>query len=70
MEALQMLKFGLKQNRLNFTDGWITDERSMQVDEFSEEDHLAKLFDKDSADAMDELLAAIGNDEDDNGMEA
>jgi hypothetical protein len=66
MEALQMLKFGLKQNRLSFTDGWITSEKLMQLEEFSEEDHLANLLvDGDSAEAMDELLAAIGDTDDD-----
>jgi hypothetical protein len=69
MEALQMLKFGLKKNRLNFTNGWITDEKSMQVDKYSEADYLANLLGEDSADAMDELLAAVG-DVDDNAMES
>jgi hypothetical protein len=61
MEALQMLKFGLKQNRLSFTDGWITDEKLMQLEEFSEVDRLAVLADEDGT--MDELLAAIGDDD-------
>ena len=69
MEALQMLKFGIKQNRLNFTNGWITDEKSMEVDEYSEADYLANLLGEDSADAMDELLAAVG-DADDDAMES
>jgi len=60
MEALQMLKFGLKQNRLSFTDGWITDEKLMQLEECSEVDHLTALVNG----AMDELLAAIGDIED------
>ena len=64
-----MLKFGPKQNCLNFTNGWITDKKSMQVDEYSEADHLANLLGKDSADAMDELLAAVG-DADDDAMES
>ncbi|KIK21591.1 hypothetical protein PISMIDRAFT_59191, partial [Pisolithus microcarpus 441] len=29
MEALQMLKYGLKKERLDFTGGWITPERDM-----------------------------------------
>jgi len=60
MEALQMLKFGLKQNQLSFTDGWITDKKLMQLEEFSEVDCLAVLADEDGT--MDELLAAIGDD--------
>ena len=63
MEALQMLKFGLKQNQLSFTDGGITDEKLMQLEEFSEVDHLAALVDGDTD--MDELLATIGDAEDD-----
>jgi hypothetical protein len=66
MEALQMLKFGLKQNRLSFTDGWVTDEKLMQLEEFNETDHLAALVDGDAVGMMDELLAAIADAEDDN----
>lgn len=29
MEALQMLKFAEKQDRVNFTDGWITSQKDM-----------------------------------------
>jgi hypothetical protein len=65
MEALQMLKFGLKQDRLNFTGGWITDEKAMQIDESYDTDYLGNLINKDSADAMDVLLAAIGDTDDD-----
>jgi hypothetical protein len=65
MEALQMLKFGLKQDRLNFMGGWITDEKAMQIDETYDTDYLANLINKDSADAMDVLLAAIGDTDDD-----
>ena len=61
MEALQMLKFGLKKNRLNFTDGWITDEKLMQLEEFSKVDRLAVLANEDGP--MDELLTAIGNED-------
>jgi hypothetical protein len=65
MEALQMLKFGLKQDRLSFTDGWITDAKLMQLEEFNEADRLAALVDGDAVGTMDELLAAIGDAEDD-----
>ena len=61
MEALQMLKFGLKKNWLNFTDGWIMDEKLMQLEEFSEVDRLTVLANEDGP--MDELLAAIGNED-------
>jgi|SRR5882762_7575565 len=65
MEALQMLKFGLKQDRLNFTKGLITDEKAMQIDESSDADYLANVVNEDSTDAMDMLLAAIGDADDD-----
>jgi hypothetical protein len=65
MEALQMLKFSLKQDRLNFMGGWIIDEKAMQIDESYDMDYLANLINKDSADAMDMLLAAIGDTDDD-----
>lgn len=29
MEALQMLKFTLRQDEINFTDGWITSQKDM-----------------------------------------
>ena len=32
MEALQMTKFFLKKERLDFTDGWVTPEKLMQQD--------------------------------------
>lgn len=65
-----MLKFGLKQDRLNFTGGWITDEKAMQIDECCNTDYLANLSNNDSADAMDVLLAAIGDtDDDDDDMD-
>ena len=32
MEALQMMKFFLKKERLNFMDYWITSEKEMQQD--------------------------------------
>ena len=32
MEALQMTKFFLKKERLDFTEGWVTPEKLMQQD--------------------------------------
>jgi hypothetical protein len=37
METLQMLKFHLKKERLNFTDAWITPETYMLQDEPDED---------------------------------
>ena len=33
MEALQMVKFHLKKERLNFTSSWVTEEKEMDVDD-------------------------------------
>ena len=43
MEALQMQKFRLKQQRLDFTSGWLTKEKEMVEDE-PENDLLQSLF--------------------------
>ena len=59
MKALQMLKFGLKQDRLNFTEGLITDEKAMQIDDSSDADYLANLIIEDPSDAMNMLLEVI-----------
>jgi len=55
MEALQLLKFSLKKERLNFTAGWATSEEAMGVAHkpshgladalFSSEDRDARLDD-------------------------
>ena len=55
MEALQLLKFSLKKEHLNFTAGWATSEEAMGVAHkpshsltdalFSLEDHDARLDD-------------------------
>ena len=54
-----MLKFGLKQDRLNFTEGLITDEKAMQIDDSSDADYLANLIIEDPSDAMNMLLEVI-----------
>ena len=70
MEALQMLKFSLKKQRLDFTGGWITSENEMSKkndpigrNDDSEPDLLANLFsltDKGGGeDAMDEAIQTI-----------
>jgi len=43
MEALQMLKFHLRKERLNFTKGWTTSEKQM-VNDTPDEDLLAGLL--------------------------
>jgi hAT family C-terminal dimerisation region len=55
MEALQMLKFHLKKERLNFTKGWMTVENEMLEDE-PEEDLLQKFVQGDFQDGLDMLM--------------
>jgi hypothetical protein len=63
MEALQMFKFYLKKERLNFTAAWITTERQM-VDNGPDGDLLAKLLDGDFQDGLDHIIQSINKDED------
>ena len=62
MEALQMLKFYFKKERLNFTSGWaVTEKEMMEVEQ--ELDLLAKLFEGNYQDGLDRVLHAINGDE-------
>jgi hypothetical protein len=63
MEALQMLKFRLKKDWLNFTAGWITSEKDM-VDDSPEEDLLHKLLRSDFQDALDRTIRSVNDYED------
>ena len=57
MEALQLLKFSLKKERLNFMKGWSTSEAAMSGElSTSTEDHLGSLFVGDPDAAMDDVL--------------
>jgi hypothetical protein len=58
MEALQMLKFHLKKERLNFTKGWVTADKEMLEDE-PDEDLLHKLLQGDFQDGLDKLIQSI-----------
>ena len=67
MEALQMTKFFLKQERLDFTCGWITSEKEMQQD-VEGEDLLAKVIEanltrSEVEQAVDDIMVAIAKDE-------
>jgi len=64
MEALQMLKYGLKKARLDFTSGWMTDEAMMGDPEEEAEDFLAALLGDDQAAALDSLLEVLADDDD------
>ena len=63
MEALQMVKFYLKKERLNFTKTWMTDQKEMMEDK-PEEDLLDKLLKDNSDDAMDNAIQSINASED------
>jgi hypothetical protein len=58
MEALQMLKFYLKKERLNFTAAWITAEKEM-VDDDPDSDLLGKLLRGNPQDNFDDVMAYI-----------
>ena len=66
MEALQMLKFWLKKDRLHFTQQWITSEKDMVYDEDTE-DALARLTTAEGSlnDAMVQAIDAIASAEGD-----
>lgn len=63
MEVLQMLKFHLKKERLNFTNGWGTSEKEM-TEITPEEGLLQKLLDPSFRDAMDQVMQSISAYED------
>jgi hypothetical protein len=65
MESLQMLKFHLKKERLNFTAGWITSEKQMSDDDCNE-DLLSNLLDAVDSDYQDALDTAIRSVNDNN----
>ena len=62
MEALQMLKFYLKKERLNFTEAWVTSESQMTEDD-PDEDLLRRLLDGNAQDGLDRAIQAITNDD-------
>lgn len=59
MEALQMLKYSLKKERLNFMDGWVTSEAAMSA--VSMPNGLNSLFVDDPDSALDKLLNDFHN---------
>jgi hypothetical protein len=63
MEALQMLKFALKKERLNFMQGWITSE-SLMCDREPEGDLLSLLLrEEDAEDVLDQIIRDFGEDD-------
>lgn len=62
MEALQMLKFTLKKNRLSFTADWITREKDLKEDD-PDNDLLRTVLDGNSQDVLDRILSSISSSE-------
>jgi hypothetical protein len=67
MEALQMLKFGFRNEPFNFTEGLITDEQDMIIplDATNDPDLLAELAhpgntDAQREDVIDRLIVSLG----------
>jgi hAT family C-terminal dimerisation region len=65
MEALQMLKFYLKKERLNFAESWVTPESQMTEDDPDEGCDLLDNVLKDVGiqDALDSIMRSIEVDE-------
>jgi hypothetical protein len=65
MESLQMLKFHLKKERLNFTAGWITSEKQMSDDDRNEDllSNLLDAVDGDYQDALDTAIRSVNDDD-------
>jgi hypothetical protein len=63
MEALQILKFQLKKDRLNFTQGWATTEEEM-LDDRPEQDLLRQLIEvgDNFQDVLDLAIQSIDED--------
>jgi len=69
MEAIQMTKFFLKKEQLNFTKGWITSQKDMQI-VVTDNDLLTTIVETvlncDSlTHQIDDIIGAIGEDEGD-----
>jgi hypothetical protein len=62
MEALQMLKYHLKKEKLNFTEGLLLSEEDKEkelIEDTAEEDALRELLNDDSQDAVDRVMRII-----------
>ena len=62
IEALQLLKFSLKKEQLNFINGWSTSEAAMSGELLKSSDvHLGSLFSGDPDAVMDDMLNQFSN---------
>jgi hypothetical protein len=64
MEALQIVKFSLKQKRLDFMEGWATAEHDMEDEVEDEPDLLAALLTQGPGGRTDSVIAAILSQDD------
>ena len=66
MEALQMLKFYLKKERLHFMRGWVTSKKQMAINESEEVegDPLEALLRGDFQNNLDKIIRSIDQDDD------
>ena len=64
MEALQIVKFSLKQKRLDFTGGWATAVHNMQDYDVDNGPDLLHGLSIGADDAMDDIMATICLDDD------
>ena len=64
MEALQLLKFSLKKERLNFTAGWATSEGAIRGTSQPTSDLLGTLFTDDPNRAVDNILNTLSSYDD------
>ena len=65
MEALQILKFSLKQERFNFTDGWGTAEADMRDNDVDDSPDLLDGLLSGAEGATGKIMAAISLDDED-----
>ena len=67
MEALQMLKFALKKERLNFMRGWSASESSMrEQDPVESVDLLQQLLrEEETEDVIDQIICDLSEDDND-----
>ena len=65
MEALQILKFSLKQKQLHFTEGWTTAEPDMWDNDVDDAPNLLHNLSIGAENSLDMLMAAISLEDED-----
>lgn len=64
MEALQILKFSLKKERLDFMEGWATSDAALRGGPRPTKDLLGTLFTGNRENAMDKILKTLSTYDD------